>query len=345
MTARSPDYQAFVLDADGRVCGPNERMRAKMDAIPLPDLKGKNVLDVGCDYGFWSFLASNLGADKVLGIDRGRPVQGQYCDVVKANRELATHHSNLKNCYFEPMNAGKQWIECGAFDVIFLFSLYHHIFENCGDHRTIWFWLWRQLAEGGVLLWENPLDVSDGVVQANVGKEKHAFYTKDIILGAAAEYFKIEYVGPAKHETTRSVYRFTLKDRDCSRQSGLMEPGAGGATKAFQYAEGRRAHEIKRLLGFLPVPGSLNVKLDSAFDFGRDYYRAEILDVKVRAAGFESAWEPRPCRFYPLKINGFHAFAMRFEGEANYADNFVEIIAPVRLRDMIEGVKVTLERP
>lgn len=345
MTARSPDYQAYVLDADGRVCGPNERMRAKMEAIPLPDLKGKKVLDVGCDYGFWTFLASNLGASKVLGIDRGRPVQGEYCDVVKANRELATHHNNLRNCYFEPMNAGKQWIEWGAFDVIFLFSLYHHIFENCGDHRMIWFWLWRQLANGGEILWENPTDILDGVAYSNISKDKHAFYTKGEIFGAASEYFNVHYIGPAKHEPERHVYRLTLKNREASVQTGIMEPGAGGATKAFEYGEGRRAHEIKRLLGFLPVPGSLNVRLDNAFDFGRDYYRSEILDVKVRSAGFESTWGPRPCRFYPLKINGFHAFAMRFEGEEYYPDNFVEIIAPVRLRDMIEGTAVTIERP
>lgn len=352
MTARPSDYQRFQLDDSGRIIPDSigQRMREKMAAIPLPDLMGKTVLDVGCDFGFWTIYAANLGAKKVLGLDRGRPVHGVHTDLIKMNREYVRDYPSLYNVFFEHMNIGKQWIEwtptTGGFDLIMLFSLYHHIFENCGDHRIIWFWLWRQTASGGMVLWENPVDISDGVAHGNISKDKHCLYTKDKILSAAAEYFSIEYIGPARHELTRSVYRFTRKpDRDLKacRHIGIIENGAGGAAKAFLHEDSNRVKEINRLFGFAPFPGSLNVKLDTPFDFGRDYYRAEILDVENRARGFNSAWSLRPCRFYPVNVNGISAMAMRFEGE-DYSDKFVELISNIKLRDFIQGVTVEIER-
>lgn len=349
LMARCPDYQLFDLLETGtiRVESIGPRMKEKMKAIPIPSLLEKHVLDIGCDFGFWTILASNLGAKHVVGLDRGRPVNGTHVDLIALNREFISAYPMLKNCFFEGINIGKQWKEWGHFDVIFLFSLYHHIFENCGDHRMIWFWLWRHMAKGGELLWENPIDTTDGVSYGNISKDKHPFYTKELILGAAAEYFKIDYIGPARHEPTRHVYRFTPKfERSISgyRHIGTMESGAGGATTAFEHAGQRRCKEIHDILGFIPFPGSLNVRLDTAFDYGRDYYRGDILDVKERRLGFESPWEKRSCRFYPVTVNGHSAFAMRFEGE-EYPSNFIELIAPIKLRDMIEGEKVTIERP
>lgn len=343
-TARCPDYQIFSFDADGHVSAPGTRMTAKLQAIPLPDLTGKHVLDIGCDFGFWSFLASNKGAARVLGLDRGRPVRGQYFDIVNSNRSISQSYKGLDNCFFEEVNIGKQWHDFGQFDVLFMFSLYHHVFENCGDHAAIWLWLRRQCADDAVLLWENPVDLTDGVSDAHITGEKRSRYTVKEILDGAAPYFTAEHVGPALHEPTRQVYRF--KPRVGAHvTAGKMEAGAGGASKAFMHNEGHRMKEIAKILGFVPFPGSLNIRLESAFDFGRGFYRVMMPDVKDRSKGLDSTWEQRQCRFYPVQVNGIPVFAMRFEGEEYYKADFLEVISDIRLRDIIKGEGVTVQRP
>src|SRR3954452_23175874 len=47
---------------------PNVKWRAYADAIPH-DLRGKTVLDIGCNGGFFSLEMKRRGADRVLGID------------------------------------------------------------------------------------------------------------------------------------------------------------------------------------------------------------------------------------------------------------------------------------
>lgn len=341
---RCPDYQIFSLDADGHVAAPGERMKSKLKAIPLPDLEGRQVLDIGCDFGFWSFLAANKGAARVLGLDRGRPVRGEYFDIVRSNREVAASYHALSKCFFEEVNIGKQWPDYGQFDVLFMFSLYHHIFENCGEHEPIWLWLRRQCDDNAVVLWENPTDLTDGVSDAHIKGEKRERYNLREILDGSAPYFTAEHIGPALHEQTRQVYRFKPR-LSAHTTAGKVEAGAGGASKAFMHSEGRRSKEILDFLGFVPFPGSLNIRLSSPFDWTKGYYRTQILDVRDRSNGFDSSWEKRYCRFYPLTVNGVPAFAMRFDMERDYAANFIEVISDIRLRDILNGENVVIQRP
>jgi SAM-dependent methyltransferase len=111
-----------------------ERMALKRQAIPLPDLKDKTVLDIGCDHGYWSFLACQMGASSVLGIDRNRKVKDRMADLVAVNTEAA--RLMKLPCEFRKYDIGRQWPNLGRFDVSFLFSLYHHIYQNCGDHNA-----------------------------------------------------------------------------------------------------------------------------------------------------------------------------------------------------------------
>ena len=206
------DYQQFAL-ADGRFSQIGARMQKKLDAIPLPDLKGKEVLDIGCDNGFWSYLAAQEGAAYVLGIDRNRPIRERgFTDLIVENRRIVDDHPWLKTCEFREMDLGRQWHELRRFDVIFMFSMYHHVFQNTGgDHAPIWYWLRRQIKDDGVLLWENPVDDTDNTVRMDVDWQLQPRYRKDEILAAAAQYFDYEYIGPALHEPSREVYRFTPK--------------------------------------------------------------------------------------------------------------------------------------
>lgn len=319
----------------------DKRMGLKLAAIPFPDFSGRTVLDVGTDHGFFAFRAAEQGASDVLGLDRNRMVKGTQVDLIATNTvEAARRGLRVR---FEHINIGKQWKLFGRFDVILVMSVYHHLYENCGDHRPIWFWLWSQCKAAGEVLWEGPLDDSDPVVRANVSDANRVGYTKEAILAAASCFFAAEHIGPALHEPTRQVWRFRPHPVQWQRHAGVMQAGAGGATKAFEYADGRRMDEIERVLGWRPVPGSLNVQIDRMFGWGDGYFRAQILDVVDRAKGLSSEWAPRWMRFYPLTIDGEDACAIRFEGE-KYDQAFLELIAPDRLRDLVTGPRVTIAR-
>lgn len=326
----APDYQT------------PSRMAEKLKAIPLPEFTGKRVFDVGCDFGFFCSLAAQRGATDVLGVDRNRVVRGVgHVDLVARNRAHAL--ASDAPCRFEEIEVGKQWKVFGRFDVILVMSSYHHIFELCGDHKAIWFWLWRHCTVRTEIIWEGPVDDSDPVVRMNVSDANRPGYSREAILAAASWFFAAEYIGPALHEPTRQVWRFRPHPVNWAEHRGTIEAGAGGATRAFEYADGRRMAEIERVLGWRPVPGSLNVKLDTPFGWNDGYVRAQLLDVKDRSRGLESEWAPRWARFYPVHIDGEDAEAFRFEGE-RYDERFVELIAPDRLRDIVKGPEVCLSR-
>lgn len=316
-----------------------QRTGLKLAAMPFPDFSGKRVLDVGTDHGFFAFLASSRGAVDVLGLDRNRAVRGVETNLIAINRSAAEGTV----CRFEQIDIGRQWKVFGRFDVLLVMSVYHHLYNNCGDHRPIWFWLWQQCAAAGEVLWEGPVDDADPVVRANVSDEHRPGYNLAAILEAASWFFAAEYVGPALHEPTRQVWRFRPHKPEWSARRGAIVAGAGGATKAFEYAGGRRIAEIERILGWRPFPGSLNVSLDGPFGWQDGFYRAQILDVTNRHRGFDSEWAPRWARFYPVTIDGEDACALRFEGE-RYPETLMELLAPDRLRDMIPGPSVTVTR-
>jgi 2-polyprenyl-3-methyl-5-hydroxy-6-metoxy-1,4-benzoquinol methylase len=319
----------------------DRRMALKRQAIPLPSFTGKAVLDVGTDHAYWAFLAADLGASDVLGLDRNRNVQGVETDLIRLNMDEAEKRGAKTR--FERINLGREWREFGRFDVILVMSVYHHIYEQCGDHRPIWFWLSRHCKADGQIIWEGPIDDSDAVVRANVSEGNRAGYSLDAILAAAGLYFEAEYVGPALHEPTRQVWRFRPKVPLHCRCIGEMRIGAGGASAAFLHANGRRCQEVFDTLGFQPLPGSLNIQLAEPFDWERDFYRAKALDVAERGKGLNVEWLPRWARFYPVTVDGVPAFVFRFEGE-RYPESFVELIAAERLRDCIPGPTVQLCR-
>lgn len=314
-----------------------ERNEAKLKAIPLPEFSGKRVLDVGCEAGFWSRLASDRGAIEVLGIDRGRDVRGMgYVDLAAENNKL-----NYKNCHFEKMELGKQWFSFGQFDVILCLSMYHHAFEaSGGNHESLWFWFRRHLKNNGQLLWEGPVSEDDGVVAANVSHWNRVNYTRHKIFNTAARYFCVEYIGPALHSPTREVWCLTPKPVEWLPYICTVHAGAGGATRAFQFNHGRRIVEVKKALGVEVIPGSFNLVADQSFHWNQRYYRAQILDVEVRGIAIDRVkWEPRWARFYPVTIGNTDAFAFRFEGE-RYPQDFVELISATKLRDEFPGKMV-----
>ncbi|KRI00007.1 trans-aconitate 2-methyltransferase [Curvibacter sp. PAE-UM] len=83
----------------------------KLQAIKLPDMKGKTFLDVGCNAGFFCGAALESGAEKVVGID-----------VDPAAIELARR--NFPGASFIPV--GWDTLPEGDFDVVLSLSALHY---------------------------------------------------------------------------------------------------------------------------------------------------------------------------------------------------------------------------
>jgi len=93
-------------------------------ALLCPDeLKGKSVIDVGCNSGFYCFWAKKLGAERVVGVDldpkrlaQGRTLAAvQQLDIDFQQRTLASA------------------VELGQFDIVFCFAVLTEIPDLAGS--------------------------------------------------------------------------------------------------------------------------------------------------------------------------------------------------------------------
>jgi SAM-dependent methyltransferase len=330
---KNADYQHFEIE-NGKLQNVQGRMNVKHDAVKsfLPEnWSGRSVLDIGCDFGFWSFLAATKGA-KVIGLDRSRDLRGIGRINIPLLNNLASKRNNL-DASFQSFEAGTNWHLLKKHDFVFCMSLYHHIFNVCEDHDAIWYWLWQNT--GQTLLWENPTEMEDRVVQINLKEHLCQYYTETNIRSAALKYFDISKEQPALHETTRTVWHCVPKLLSLPKYTGTVISGAGGASKAFAYSEERRCKEFASATGVYPIPGSLNIQLDSEFDWNSGYYIANFLDVTNRKVGLDQEWNQRRARLYPVEIENHKAWVFKFESDT-YPSNFVELISESYLRDIID---------
>lgn len=90
--------------------------------LEYTSLKNSNILDIGCNEGFYSFAALEFGAKSVKGLDlrnenisRAKKIK-QYCDYT--------------NCEFELGDVSDETIlNYGLFDIVFCFGVLYHL-EN-----------------------------------------------------------------------------------------------------------------------------------------------------------------------------------------------------------------------
>lgn len=338
----SPDYAQFKIE-NGNVVA-SDFLQKKLDCIRFPNVENRRVLDVGCDYGQMSFIAHERGAYGVVGLDRNREVRGKGpCNLVRLNNHQAS--KTHPRCKFLEYDIGKQWpFSLGVFDVVFMMSMYHHVYANCGDHNAIFYWLWAQCSEGATVIWENPVDLTDPISDKHIPIDYKFGYCEEEIRKAASRYFEIEEIGLG-HVGTRRTWHLHAKPHKVETLNGQHKPGAGGASKCFKYEDGRRMKEIEYALGIKPVPGSLNLHMESNFDWENDYVTAHILDVVDRGKGLDSDWYSRQCRFYPVLVDNVQGFLMRFPGE-KYPKSFLEVVSNRKLRDTVKDFyEVSFVRP
>jgi tRNA (mo5U34)-methyltransferase len=109
---------------DGIVTPGADKSAEKLEALRLPPLEGKTVLDVGAWDGYFSFAAERLGASRVLATDSfawGGASWGSMDSFNLARDALGSH---VEDRYIDVMDLSPE--EIGTFDVVlFLGVLYH----------------------------------------------------------------------------------------------------------------------------------------------------------------------------------------------------------------------------
>lgn len=84
------------------------------------DLKGRRVLDLACNAGWWSLAAIRAGADYVYGVD------GRATHVEKANDVFSTYGVEPHRYRFETRNVFEV-DDAGEFDIVLCLGLLYHV--------------------------------------------------------------------------------------------------------------------------------------------------------------------------------------------------------------------------
>lgn len=98
-------------------------------------LRGRRVLDLGCNAGFWSLKALDAGADFVLGVD------GRQMHIDQANLVMGAKGIDSSRFHFEPANVF-EWDPNERFDVVLCLGLLYHVarpvelLERCSRLNT-----------------------------------------------------------------------------------------------------------------------------------------------------------------------------------------------------------------
>jgi tRNA (mo5U34)-methyltransferase len=126
-------YQQFIIeDAAGRrleTPGPHPSLGviAVLDEHGFPkDLRGKTVLDIGCNAGFYSFVAKLRGAKSVLGVDQ----QQEYVNQALLMRDILDVDVEFRQGDGHELDEGT-----GPYDIVINTGVIYHL-QNPMDFLT-----------------------------------------------------------------------------------------------------------------------------------------------------------------------------------------------------------------
>ena len=100
----------------------NSDSRAKLDALRLPDLSGKCVLDIGCNAGYFSIHCRKRGAARVLGID----TTARDIELASLYRDLIYEIDGIDFEQADVFELGSE----RRFDLVLCLSVFHYFRER-----------------------------------------------------------------------------------------------------------------------------------------------------------------------------------------------------------------------
>jgi len=188
-------YQQF--DCNGVGLLPGTKVSLKMEAWGdlLKDFTGDPVLDIGCNLGFFTFLAAQRGASKSIGVDVDRK-RIDWAERFRRQVRVEFDHEWMDRVEFL-LDLDDV---VGRFDYIFMWSVYHHMFKLHPDHDYWFQWLFEHLAPDGQILFEGPFTPDYIIERIGLGD----VWTRET-LEAAMSRFSWRYLGPAKHTGGREM--------------------------------------------------------------------------------------------------------------------------------------------
>jgi len=135
----------------------------------LGSLKGKTILDLGCNSGFWSLSAIKDGCDKVISIESRDKFTKQYEEVFKKYNVDENKYELIKGDFNEEILK----FENSSFDIIFCFNVVHHI------NNLIPFLKELKRINKDILVIDTYLSILDGAVLELVEEEADHIFTID----------------------------------------------------------------------------------------------------------------------------------------------------------------------
>jgi SAM-dependent methyltransferase len=91
----------------------------------MPEIKGKRILDLGCNAGIYDLEMAKLGASEVVGIERNTG-QAEFVKKFFADRN-GESYDNVK--YIEADLSRIDLTSLGKFDMVCLFCVVYHLYE------------------------------------------------------------------------------------------------------------------------------------------------------------------------------------------------------------------------
>lgn len=158
-------------------------------------LKGKSVLDIGCNAGFYSIEMKRRGADRVLGIDSD--------DRYLAQAELASEALGVRGIKFRKLDVYDVGAIGERFDLIIFMGVLYHL-----RHPLLALDLIREHVAGDMMLFQSMQRGSKNVLQLD---EDYGFSETELFFESS--YPKLHFV---EHRYAGDWTNWWVPNRACS---------------------------------------------------------------------------------------------------------------------------------
>lgn len=207
-------YQSF----DGQTG--DSRSSEKLARLKLPlDLRGKSVLDLGCNEGFFCIEAKRRGADRVVGLDHDpKAIDGARAHATDAGVDVEFLVGKMTD------------LPAGKFDYILLLSALHYIDEPAALLEQI-----RQhLTPNGILVLEvgiAPRPAGQTVGRTLRSIDERYFATEELLRRTWLRNYAVREVGSSVSQVGDPVPRTVFHCRGHQQTNVVMIIGDGGIGK------------------------------------------------------------------------------------------------------------------
>jgi riboflavin kinase len=152
------------------------------------------------------------------------------------------------------------------------------------------------------------------------------------VLNNRGQLIRIESKGVSELNKIQSILEMALTKKRYRSFRGHLFTGLGEGAYYIRLEEYRK--QFRKLLGYTPYPGTLNIQLMTETDVNEFQLLKATIGIQIH--GFESegrSFGPVTC--YPATVNGEQKAAVLLIERTHHHPNVVEIIAPVNLREKL----------